>query len=79
MLTAPASRVWAKRWRTPAVAACGLIFLMRSAPVVVGVLYFMAGYIWAAITRMHRPVTPELMAFHRKEQLTRRKRLLRLA
>jgi glycosyltransferase involved in cell wall biosynthesis len=55
------------------------IFLMRSAPFVVGGLYFMAGYIWAAITRTHRPVTPELMAFHRKEQLARLKRVLRLA
>jgi|HubBroStandDraft_6_1064221.scaffolds.fasta_scaffold1056493_2 biofilm PGA synthesis N-glycosyltransferase PgaC len=55
------------------------IFLMRSSPVVAGGLCFMSGYIWAAITRTHRPVTPELMAFHRKEQLTRLKRLLRLA
>jgi biofilm PGA synthesis N-glycosyltransferase PgaC len=54
------------------------IFLLRSAPIVFGGLCFMAGYIWAAATRMHRPVTPELMAFHRKEQLTRLKRLLRL-
>ncbi len=55
------------------------IFQMRSTPVVIGGLYFMAGYIWAGITRTHRPVSAELMAFHRKEQLTRLKRLLRLA
>ncbi len=55
------------------------IFQMRSTPVVIGGLYFMAGYIWAGITRMRRPVSAELMAFHRKEQLTRLKRLLRLA
>jgi glycosyltransferase involved in cell wall biosynthesis len=55
------------------------IFSMRSAPVVIGGLSFMAGYIWAAITRMPRPVTPELMEFHRKEQLTRLKRMFGLA
>ena len=55
------------------------IFQMRSTPVVIGGLYFMAGYIWAGITRTRRPVSAELMAFHRKEQLTRLKHLLRLA
>ncbi len=52
---------------------------MAAAPVLVGGLAFMAGYGWAAITRMQRPVSPELMAFHRKEQLARLKRLLRFA
>ena len=42
-------------------------------------LYFMAGYMWASITRTHRPVSAELMAFRRKQQLTPLKRLLRLA
>lgn len=28
-----------------------------------------AGYIWAFITRQHRPVSKELMRFHRKEQM----------
>jgi glycosyltransferase involved in cell wall biosynthesis len=53
------------------------IFQMRSPPVLIGGLWFMAGYIWSAVTRTHRPVSAELMAFHRKEQLTRLKRLLR--
>jgi hypothetical protein len=44
------------------------IFQMRSTPVVIGGLYFIAGYIWAGITRTRRPVSAELMAFHRKEQ-----------
>jgi glycosyltransferase involved in cell wall biosynthesis len=55
------------------------IFSMRSPPVILGGLCFIAGYIWAAVTRMPRPVSAELMAFHRKEQLMRLKRLLRLA
>jgi glycosyltransferase involved in cell wall biosynthesis len=55
------------------------IFQMRSSPFLIGGLYFMAGYLWAGITRTPRPVSAELMDFHRKEQLTRLKRLLRLA
>lgn len=51
------------------------VFQMRSRPFVVGGLSFVAGYTWAAITRMPRPVSAELMAFHRKEQMTRLKRL----
>lgn len=55
------------------------LFQMRRAPVVVGGIGFIAGYAWAAITRMHRPVSRELMAFHRSEQIARLKRLLRFA
>ena len=55
------------------------VFQMRSKPIVVGGLCFMAGYIWAGIIRTPRPISAELIAFHRKEQLTRLKRLLRLA
>ena len=52
---------------------------MRTAPVVIGGLAFMAGYLWAAVTRTPRPISPELIAFHRKEQLARLKRLLGFA
>jgi len=55
------------------------VFQMRTPPYVVGGACFVAGYLWAALTRLHRPVSPELMAFHRNEQLTRLRRLLRLA
>jgi glycosyltransferase involved in cell wall biosynthesis len=54
------------------------IFQMRVAPVVIGGLFFIAGYLWAGMTRAPRPVSRELMAFHRQEQLTRLKRFLRL-
>ena len=52
---------------------------MRTAPYVLGGLWFIAGYGWAGLTRMDRPVSAELMAFHRSEQIARLKRLLRLA
>lgn len=55
------------------------IFQMRTPPYVVGGLWFIAGYVWAAVTRMPRPVPAELMAFHRGEQMSRLKRLLHLA
>ena len=51
------------------------IFQMRQAPFVLGGLWFIAGYLWAAATRMERPVSQELMIFHRSEQIARLKRL----
>lgn len=35
------------------------------------------GYCWAFVRRTPRPVSPELMAFHRKEQMTKLKAILR--
>ncbi len=54
------------------------IFQFRESPFLIGSLYFVTGYWWACITRMHRPVSRELMAFHRGEQMTRLRQLLRL-
>lgn len=51
------------------------LFAMRKKPVLLGGMMFLAGYYWAAIQRMERPVPPELMAFHRAEQMARLKRL----
>lgn len=47
------------------------IFQMRRRPFVIGGLYFLLGFGWAFITRMERPVSAELMAFHRREQMAR--------
>jgi cellulose synthase/poly-beta-1,6-N-acetylglucosamine synthase-like glycosyltransferase len=52
------------------------IFQMREWPWVMGGLYFLWGYLWAALKRMKRPVSPELVAFHRSEQMTRLRRIL---
>jgi glycosyltransferase involved in cell wall biosynthesis len=54
------------------------VFQMGSTPYVIGGMCFICGYVWAAATRMQRAVPPELMTFHRGEQLTRLKHLLRL-
>lgn len=52
-------------------------FQMKQKPYLLLGGYFIAGFVWAAITRMHRPVSPELMAFHREEQMSRLKGILR--
>jgi glycosyltransferase involved in cell wall biosynthesis len=47
------------------------VFQMRQKPWIIGGLYFELGFLWAMITRMPRPVSPELIAFHRSEQMNR--------
>lgn len=50
------------------------VFAMRRRPLVLGGLWFIAGYSWAAIRRLPRPVSLELMTFHRAEQMARLRR-----
>jgi glycosyltransferase involved in cell wall biosynthesis len=52
-------------------------FQMKSSPLLLGGICFLTGFWWACLTRMHRPVSPELMAFHRREQMARLHRLFR--
>lgn len=47
------------------------IFQMREKPPVLGGLCFLCGFGWAAIKRMGRPISSELIAFHRAEQMAR--------
>ena len=46
-------------------------------PVVLGGLALLAGYTWAALRRMKRAVTPELMHFHRVEQMKKLRAIFR--
>ncbi len=46
-------------------------------PFVVGGLSLLAGYAWAAVTRVPRAVSPELMRFHRREQMRKLRAVLR--
>lgn len=48
-------------------------YQMTRPPVLLGGMAVIAGYFWAAIRRVQRPVSPELMAFHRSEQMQRLK------
>ena len=52
------------------------IFQMRERPWVLGGLCFLCGFGWAAVKRMERPISSELIAFHRAEQKARLKRIL---
>ena len=44
-------------------------YRMAKKPVLLGGLALLAGYAWAALRRMKRAVSPELMRFHRREQM----------
>lgn len=51
-------------------------YQMTKRPFVLRGMALGAGYFWAAIQRKERPVSRELMAFHRREQMGRLKKLL---
>ncbi len=44
---------------------------MRMAPLFIGGLALGAGYLWAFVRRVPRPVSRDLIAFHRREQMQR--------
>jgi len=46
-------------------------------PVLTDSLGLFFGYCWAALRRVKRPVTPELIYFHRREQITKLKAIFR--
>jgi glycosyltransferase involved in cell wall biosynthesis len=45
------------------------LFRMTKRPLIAGGVALMLGYSWAALRRVNRPVSPELMRFHRREQM----------
>jgi poly-beta-1,6-N-acetyl-D-glucosamine synthase len=52
------------------------IYQMARAPYLAAGTSLLAGYLWAAISRQPRPISPELVRFHRREQLDRLRRLI---
>jgi poly-beta-1,6-N-acetyl-D-glucosamine synthase len=52
------------------------LFRMTKSPLVTGGIALMLGYSWAAVRRVKRPVSPELMRFHRREQMQKLKFVL---
>jgi hypothetical protein len=52
-------------------------YRMTKRPFVVEGLSLLAGYSYAALKRMKRPVSDELMRFHRREQMATLKTILR--
>ena len=51
-------------------------FRMTKPPYIVDGAALGCGYVWAAIRRVHRPVSNELMRFHRKEQMQKLGKIL---
>jgi biofilm PGA synthesis N-glycosyltransferase PgaC len=51
-------------------------YQMTRRPFVIGGLAALSGYVWSLILRPERPVSRELVAFHRKEQMQRLRQLL---
>jgi len=58
----------------PVWELCRATYQMTKRPVVIGGLMLVSGYVWALIRRVERPVSPELVAFYRREQIHRLKR-----
>jgi len=52
-------------------------YRMTKRPVLLGGLALLFGYCWAAMRRMKRAVTPELMHFHRREQMKKLRAIFR--
>jgi glycosyltransferase involved in cell wall biosynthesis len=52
-------------------------YRMTKKPVLLGGLALLSGYCWAALRRVKRAVSPELMRFHRKEQMKKLRTILR--
>src|SRR5438309_7826499 len=52
-------------------------YRMTKRPILIDGLALLSGYCWAAIRRMERPVSPELMRFHRREQMKKLGAILR--
>jgi len=50
---------------------------MTKPPVLIDGLALLSGYCWAAIRRVERCVTPELMRFHRREQMQKLRAIFR--
>lgn len=61
---------------SPIWEMCRVAYRVTKKPRVVGGLALLAGYCWAALTRMPRPVSPELVRFHRREQMRRLKSIV---
>lgn len=54
---------------SPVWHGCRCLFRMTKRPFVTGGASLMAGYIYAALRRTKRPISAEMIRFHRKEQM----------
>jgi len=54
-----------------------VVYRMTKKPYIIGGIALLSGYLWAFLTQVKRPVTNELMAFHRQEQMQKLKLIVR--
>ncbi|HVU15382.1 MAG TPA: glycosyltransferase family 2 protein [Candidatus Didemnitutus sp.] len=52
-------------------------YRMTKRPIIIGGIALFAGYCWAGVRRIPRAVSPELMRFHRREQMKKLRLLIR--
>jgi len=52
-----------------------VIYQMKNEPYVIGGLFLFIGYVWAFLSRYERPVSKELINFHRREQMERLRKI----
>lgn len=62
---------------SPVWQLCRVVYRMTKQPVLIDGLALLFGYCWAAIRRMKRPVSLELMSFHRQEQMKKLRAIFR--
>jgi glycosyltransferase involved in cell wall biosynthesis len=62
---------WSPLWQI-----CRVIYRLPHRPYIVGGLALLFGYVWGALKRTPRPVSQELIQFHRAEQMSRLKAIL---
>ncbi|MBV8376389.1 MAG: glycosyltransferase family 2 protein [Verrucomicrobia bacterium] len=62
---------------SPVWQLCRVAYRIKKKPVLTGGLALLFGYTWAAIRRVKRPVSPELVRFHRREQMKKLGTVLR--
>ena len=60
----------------PLWEAFRILYRFTKRPYVLGGLVTLSGYLWALFTRMDRPISNELMAFHRNEEMRKLKAIL---
>ncbi len=51
------------------------VYQMKNKPYIIAGLLFLWGYVWAFLKRVDRPISKELMTFHRQEQMQRLKKI----
>jgi hypothetical protein len=54
-----------------------VLYRMGKRPIIIGGFALLSGYFWAALRRIKRPVSRELIRFHRREQMKKLRAIFR--